>query len=149
MLQLNALASVPGPGNISVTTITYPGALANVSAARHVVRKLLCHSPRALDAELIAAELMNNAILHSPSGEEGGTFTITVRHGAGWARIEVFDLGETNWYGVADGPSADHDLAPEFAESGRGLRMVAAVADACGHEHSDAKGQASWATVTW
>jgi anti-sigma regulatory factor (Ser/Thr protein kinase) len=149
MLQLNALASVPGPGNISVTTITYPGALANVSAARHVVRKLLCESPRALDAELIAAELMNNAILHSPSGAEGGTFTITVRHGAGWARIEVFDLGETNWYNEAGGPAADPVLTPEFVESGRGLRMVAAIADDCGHGHSDAKGQASWATVTW
>jgi anti-sigma regulatory factor (Ser/Thr protein kinase) len=150
MPQLNALASVPSPAIICVTTITYPGALASVPAARHSVRELLCHSPRAGDAELIAAELMSNAVLHTPSGGEGGTFTITVRHAAGWARIEVLDLGETKWYGVLDdGPSVGRVLAPGFAESGRGLRMVAAVADDCGHAHSGAKGQTSWATVTW
>jgi anti-sigma regulatory factor (Ser/Thr protein kinase) len=130
--------------------MTYPGAPTNVSAARHRVRELLCHSPRADEAELIAAELMSNAILHTPSGDEGGTFTITVRYGVDWARIEVFDLGAANWHSVlADGPSADHVSISGFAESGRGLRMVAALADECGHELSGANGHTSWAMVTW
>src|ERR1700744_4283686 len=112
MPQLDALAPVPGPAITCATTTTYPGALASVPAARHVVRQLLRHSPRAGDAELIAAELMSNAVLHTPSGAEGGTFTVTVRLGAGWARIEVFDLGEASWHSVLeDGPSAGGDLA--------------------------------------
>lgn len=153
MPQLNTLT--PGSltmGSVTVrsTTITYPGTLTNVSLARRRVRDFLRRSPRADEAELIAAELTSNAVLYTPSGEDGGTFTITVQYGADWARIEVFDLGTEPWHCILDdGPLTDDIPVSGFAECGRGLRMVAAIADEYGHEVSGSKGQACWATVTW
>jgi serine/threonine-protein kinase RsbW len=130
--------------------MTCPGTLANVSAARRKVREFLRHVPRVDEAELIAAELMSNAIRHTPSGEDGGTFTIIVQYGAGWARVQVLDLGTETWHGILDdGPLADEIPVSGFAECGRGLRMVAAIADEYGHVVSDSQGQACWATVTW
>jgi anti-sigma regulatory factor (Ser/Thr protein kinase) len=153
MLQLNTL--VPNPatmGSVTVhsTTMTYPGTLTSVSAARHKVRDFLCRSPRVDEAELIAAELMSNAILHTPSGAAGGTFTITVKYGADWARIEVFDLGTETWHCVLDDGSLTDDIPVSgFAECGRGLRIVAMIAGEYGHEVSGSQGQTCWATVTW
>jgi anti-sigma regulatory factor (Ser/Thr protein kinase) len=129
--------------------MTYPGTPANVSAARREVRDFLHRSPRVDEAELIAAELMSNAILHTPSGKDEGTFTITVQYGADWARIEVFDLGTEAWHCILDdGPLTDDIPVSGFAECGRGLRMVAAIADEYGHEVSGSQGQTCWATVT-
>ena len=139
-----------GSATVQSITMTYPGIPTNVSAARREVRDFLHRSPRVDEAELIAAELMSNAILHTPSGEDLGIFTITVQYGAGWARIEVFDLGTDTWYGVLDDdPRTDDIPVSGFAECGRGLRMVTAIADECGHEASGSQGQTCWATVTW
>jgi anti-sigma regulatory factor (Ser/Thr protein kinase) len=139
-----------GTTDTSVTTMTYPGTAASVSSARHQVRGLLRHSPRADEAELIAAELMSNAAKHTPSGAAGGTFTITVHRGPGRVRIEVFDPGEAAWRGVLDDDLIEDDVpGAGLAESGRGLRMVAALADECGHEVSAAGGQVCWAVVAW
>lgn len=153
MLQLNTLAPNPGTmGSVTVhsTTMTYPGTPTNVSAARRGVRDFLCLSPRVDEAELIAAELMSNAVLHTPSGEDGGNFTITVQYGADWARIEVFDLGMETWHCILDdGPLTEGIPVSGFAECGRGLRMVAAIADEYGHEVSGSQGQTCWATITW
>lgn len=151
MPQLNTLApATTGFATVHSTTMTAPGTLTNVSAARRKVRDILGRSPRRDEAELIAAELMSNAILYTPSGEDGGTFTITVKYGAGWARIEVFDLGTEPWHCILDdGPLTDDIPVSGFAERGRGLRMVAAIADEYGHEVSGSQGQACWATVTW
>lgn len=153
MLQLNTLAPNPatmGSATVHSATMTYPGTLANVSAARRKVRDFLRRSPRVDEAELIAAELMSNAVLYTPSGEDGGTFTIAVQYGADWAWIEVFDLGTETWHCILDdGPLTDDIPVSGFAECGRGLRMVAAIADEYGHEASGSQGQTCWATVTW
>lgn len=42
------------------------------------MRGILASSPRAEDMELITAELVSNAIRHTPSGQDGGEFTLTV-----------------------------------------------------------------------
>jgi anti-sigma regulatory factor (Ser/Thr protein kinase) len=153
MLQLNTLATntaTMGSATVHSITMTYSGTLTNVSAARREVRDFLRCIPRVDEAELIAAELMNNAILHSPSGENGGNFTITVQYGSDRTRIEVFDLGTKTWHGILDnGPLTGDLLVPEFAECGRGLRIVAALADEYGHEVSASQGQTCWATLTW
>ena len=91
--------------------------------------------------ELIAAELASNAIRHTPSGDPGGEFTITIRTGPGWARIEVSDTGTGEWHPQ---PS-DGDPGAEY---GHGLAIIAVVADKFGHDvHAD--GQTLWAEVGW
>jgi len=117
-----------------------------VPVARRLLRGLLAGSPRVDDLEVIASELMTNAIRHTPSGHAGGTFTITIRSAPGLARIEVRDHGT----GRRQPGSCD-----TFAEYGRGLLLVAALADGLGSDvdlGSDALvGQAHimWAEVTW
>jgi signal transduction histidine kinase len=77
---------------------------------------------------------------HSPAGQDGGEFTVTVRTGPGWARIEVSDAGTGEWHAPQ---GADLD-----AEYGRGLAIVAALADKLGHDIT-ADGQTVWAEVGW
>jgi anti-sigma regulatory factor (Ser/Thr protein kinase) len=122
------------------TSVTFPGLPAIVPSVRKFVRGILADSPCAEDMELIAAELASNAIRHSPAGRERGEFTVTVRTGQGWARIEVSDTGTGEW----DTPrSADLN-----AEYGRGLAIVAALADKLGHDIT-ASGQTVWAEADW
>jgi anti-sigma regulatory factor (Ser/Thr protein kinase) len=78
-------------------SITYPGTPGSVPTARQVLRCILAGSPRAEDLELIASELMSNAIQHTPSGHDGGTFTMTIRWTPGGARIEIEDDGTGQW----------------------------------------------------
>jgi anti-sigma regulatory factor (Ser/Thr protein kinase) len=95
-----------------------------VPSARRFVRGILAGCPRADDLELIAAELISNAILHTSSGDEGGEFTVCVRTGNRWARIEVTDAGTGEWH-----PPQHHR---DEGEHGRGLAIVAAIAKKLG-----------------
>ncbi|HET7246882.1 MAG TPA: ATP-binding protein [Streptosporangiaceae bacterium] len=122
------------------TSVTFPGLPAIVPSVRKFVRGILADSPCADDMELIAAELASNAIRHSPAGQDGGEFTVAVRSGPGWARIEVSDSGTGEWHAPQD---ADLD-----AEYGRGLAIVAALADKLGHDIT-ASGQTVWAEADW
>ena len=65
---------------------------------------------------------------------------MAVRSGPGWARIEVSDSGTGEWHAPQD---ADLD-----AEYGRGLAIVAALADKLGHDIT-ASGQTVWAEADW
>ena len=120
--------------------VTFPGLPAIVPSVRKFVRGILADSPCAEEMELIVAELASNAIRHSPAGRDGGEFTVTVRTGHGWARIEVSDAGTGEWH-------APQDEGPD-AEYGRGLAIVAALADKLGHDIT-AAGQTVWAEVGW
>jgi len=122
------------------TAVTFPGLPAIVPSVRRFVRGILADLPCADDMELIAAELASNAIRHSPAGQDGGEFTVTVRTGPGWARIEVSDTGTGEW----NPPQGDD---PD-AEYGRGLAIVAALADKFGHDIT-ASGQTVWAEAGW
>jgi anti-sigma regulatory factor (Ser/Thr protein kinase) len=126
----------------AVTSITYPGIPESVTAARRLVRAILFHSPRVDDMELIAAELITNAIRHTSSGQEGGTFTITISHRPGRARLDVTDLGTVPWRPA----SVNGD---GMAEYGRGLAIVNALADEVGYGVSDGHNAISWATISW
>jgi anti-sigma regulatory factor (Ser/Thr protein kinase) len=122
------------------TSVTFPGLPVIVPSARRFVRGILAGSPRTDDMELITAELVSNAIRHTPSGRDGGEFTLTVRTGSGWARLEVSDAGTGEWSGPRD--ASDDD------EYGRGLAIVGALADKLGHDVR-ADGQTVWAEVVW
>jgi anti-sigma regulatory factor (Ser/Thr protein kinase) len=127
---------------VTSTSVTYTGTPDSVPAVRHLVRAVLGHSPRAGDLELIAAELVTNAIRHTPSGRSGGTFTVTITHGPGRARLQVTDLGTAPWWPARSGDDG-------LAEAGRGLDIVAAFADQAGYGLPAGPHRASWASVCW
>ena len=120
--------------------MTFPGLPAIVPSARRFVRGLLADSPRAEDMELVASELVTNAILHTPSGDTGGEFTVRLITGTGWARVEVSDAGTGQWHPRESLGSDD--------EYGRGLAIVASLADKFGHD-ATATGQTLWAEIHW
>jgi anti-sigma regulatory factor (Ser/Thr protein kinase) len=120
--------------------MSYPGTPASVPTARQFLRRVLAWSPRVDDLELIASELMSNAIRHTPSGHDGGTFAMTIRWAPRAARIEVEDHGTGQWN------AAPHAA---FAECGRGLVLVSALADDSGHDDTGDRHHCVWAEVTW
>jgi anti-sigma regulatory factor (Ser/Thr protein kinase) len=120
--------------------ISFPGVPAIVAVARWLVRATHEDSPRLDDLELVTSELVTNAIRHAPSGAAGSLLTLRIRGRAGWARIEVSDLGSTSW--TEPGPIGQEH------ECGRGLVIVGALADRAGHEPV-AGGQVSWAELRW
>ncbi len=126
----------------AVTSLTYPGTPESVPAVRRFVRAILGHSPRVDDLELIAAELATNAIRHTPSGQDGGTFTITIMQGPGRAWLEVTDLGTVPWRPA-------HPNGDGIAEHGRGLEIVAALADEVGYGVTAGYNTISWAGLSW
>jgi anti-sigma regulatory factor (Ser/Thr protein kinase) len=125
-----------------VTSATYPGTPDSVPAARRLVRGLVVNSPRAYDLELITTELVTNAIRHTPSGQPGGTFTITIRYQPGLARLEITDLGASPWCPAQPNGGV-------MAEQGRGMEIVRALADEVGNDVTVGQDQVSWAVLTW
>jgi anti-sigma regulatory factor (Ser/Thr protein kinase) len=120
--------------------MTYPGTPASIPTARQFLRCILACSPRVDDLELIAAELMTNAIQHTPSGHDGGTFAMTIRWAPGAARIELDDDGTGQWNAAR---------SETFAECGRGLVLVSALADDTGHDTTADQHHRMWAEITW
>jgi two-component sensor histidine kinase len=119
-------------------SITFPGIPATISAVRKVVGDVMAGSPHADDLVLIGCEYATNAIRHSPSGLPGGEFTLQLWVRPGWVRLEVTDLGSGDWIAAPAG------LADFDGESGRGLIVVAALADFCGHLGGCAYAEISW-----
>jgi two-component sensor histidine kinase len=96
---------------------SYPGSEDQVRQVRADLAPVLDGCPVADDLILIASELSTNAIVHSRSGQPGGTFTVRAEiRPADYAWLEVEDQGGA-W--VEREPGDDH---------GRGLVLVAALA---------------------
>ncbi|MET8001070.1 ATP-binding protein [Nonomuraea glycinis] len=119
---------------------TFPGTPDQIPHARYFARYLLADSPHRDDAELIVAELATNALQHSSSGGPHGTFVVEITRTIATITLAVYDCG---W-----GP------IPRFArrcrtnaERGRGLAIVAAIADQTGHEGNDTTGHKVWARI--
>ncbi|MEU6540528.1 ATP-binding protein [Streptomyces sp. NPDC047000] len=105
---------------------TFPGDPRELRTVRDWIRATLDDHPHCDDAMLIATELCTNALLHTASGDDAGTFHVTVTVtatvcGTG-VSIAVTDSGHT---GTA--PEVGHP--PFDATHGRGLGMVAALAE--------------------
>lgn len=95
----------------------------NVAAARRFIRQTLSGAPAAVtdDVQLIASELITNAIQHGPHGPA----TLRVERDAGVIQLTVESLRPEDAIGPTDSwrmPAA-HDIA------GRGLAIVRRVAD--------------------
>ncbi|MEU0585748.1 ATP-binding protein [Streptomyces sp. NPDC006132] len=101
--------------------LTCPGFPEEVSRARRWTRDILRDSPLADDAELIVSELSANAILHTASGLEAGSFHLAVAVSAQVIALSVTDDG-----GTSTAPKAEHQ--DQDAEHGRGLGMVSTLA---------------------
>ncbi|MGW5282902.1 ATP-binding protein [Streptomyces collinus] len=101
--------------------LSCPGFPEEVSRARRWTRDILRGSPLAEDAELIVSELSANAILHTASGWEHGSFHLAVAVSAQVVAVSVTDDG-----GSRTAPKAEHQ--DQDAEHGRGLGMVSVIA---------------------
>lgn len=101
--------------------LSCPGFPEEVSRARRWTRDILRGSPLAEDAELIVSELSANAILHTASGREYGSFHLAVAVSAQVVAVSVTDDG-----GTATAPKVEHQ--DQNAEHGRGLGMVSTIA---------------------
>ncbi|ELP62656.1 ATP-binding protein [Streptomyces turgidiscabies] len=101
--------------------LTCPGFPEEIGRARRWTRDILRGSPLADDAELIVSELSTNAVLHTASGQETGSFHLALAVSAQVIALSVTDDG-----GTGTAPKVEH--AQVNAEHGRGLGMVSALA---------------------
>ncbi|MFG2777796.1 ATP-binding protein [Streptomyces prunicolor] len=101
--------------------LTCPGFPEEVSRARRWTRDILRGSPLAEDAEVIVSELSANAILHTASGREAGSFHLVLA-----VSSQVVALSVTDGGGAGTAPKVEH--WDQEAEHGRGLGMVSAIA---------------------
>lgn len=101
--------------------LSCPGFPEEVSRARRWTRDILRDSPLAEDAELIVSELSANAILHTASGRQTGSFHLALAVSPQVVALSVTDEG-----GTGTAPKVEH--LDDQAEHGRGLGMVSALA---------------------
>lgn len=123
----------------------FPGAPEQASRARALVRCLLADTAMVDDAEFVAAELVNNALLHTRSGRPGGFFVVEVVRWPVGVRVGVHDLGGAPTPDVTGTqpvrPRLDH------AEDGRGLMAVRRLARRVGRDGHPATGHMVWADL--
>ncbi|WP_395572765.1 ATP-binding protein [Streptomyces sp. BK79] len=101
--------------------LSCPGFPEEVSRARRWTRDILRGSPLADDAELIVSELSANAVLHTASGMQTGSFHLALAVSPQGVALSVTDEG-----GTGTAPKVEHQ--DDQAEHGRGLGMVSALA---------------------
>lgn len=119
---------------------TFRGTLDQIPHARHFVRYLLADSPCQDEAEQIVAELGANALRHTASNQPCGTFIVAITWTITAVTVAVYDCG---WSGV---PQFGRRCRTD-AEDGRGLAIVATLADEVGCEGGDESGHRVWATI--
>jgi serine/threonine-protein kinase RsbW len=116
-------------------TGVFPGRADQIGRARREVARYLADCPVGSDALIVLSELATNAVLHSRSKHD--FFTVHAELTDCHARLVVEDAGGT-W----EPPTS------AGTESGRGLQIVAALADAWGID-GDASGRFVWSRLTW
>jgi serine/threonine-protein kinase RsbW len=117
----------------------FPGCHQQVAHARRFVRRALDGCPVTDEAVLCVSELAANALLHTASGD-GGAFEVTVQRAASSVRVAVRDDGSHLT------PAAR--ALDAVSEDGRGLGMVALVADQWG-QSGDEHGRTVWFELRW
>jgi serine/threonine-protein kinase RsbW len=115
---------------------TFAAVPSQVSHARQFLADLVGSHELADDATICLSELATNAVIHSDSRNQGGTFGVRVIAGADYIRVEVTDAGGA--WRPAELPSA--------GLWGRGLAIVAALATSCGVT-GGASGRTAWCEV--
>jgi anti-sigma regulatory factor (Ser/Thr protein kinase) len=122
-------------------SIAFPGLPEYVRTARRYVGRVLRDGhPCAELAVQLVSELVTNSLMHSDSAGPEGIIGVTVSGTLTSATIEVTDAGGTKVPQLR--PSGDLD-----SECGRGLQLVAALADEWGFQEDEA-GRLTWFTTT-
>jgi anti-sigma regulatory factor (Ser/Thr protein kinase) len=123
-------------GATVLASLTVPGRPERVAEVRRLVRRALGDaSPLAETAVLLASELATNAVLHSASGQPGGSATVLITEIGGGVRVEVADRGSDLCAPVVRG-----DI---YASEGHGLFLVQSLADQWGYVR-DETGTTVW-----
>ena len=112
----------------------FPGRHEQVAHARRFVARALAGCSVAGEAILCVSELATNALLHTASGNEG-EFEVIVQQGRSWIRIAVTDEGSST---IATPRALD-----ATSEDGRGLGLVALIADRWGQTDNE-HGRTVW-----
>ncbi|GGM03949.1 hypothetical protein GCM10010129_54380 [Streptomyces fumigatiscleroticus] len=105
--------------------LSCPGFPEEVSRARRWTRDILRDSPLVEEAALIVSELSSNAILHTASGQEAGSFHLALAVSPQVIALSVTDAGGTDTAPKVEHQEHDQD---QDAEHGRGLCLVSALA---------------------
>jgi anti-sigma regulatory factor (Ser/Thr protein kinase) len=119
------LAGPCSPADAMPKWRVFRGHPARVAQARRFVAGVLNGCPLIDTAVLLTSELVTNALAHTPTGT-GGSFEVIVWREAGCVLVAVLDDGSD-----ASPVAVGVDLE---SECGRGLGLVAALADRWGHE---------------
>ena len=129
-------ASVP----VIAGSLTLAGQTKNVAEARAFVGQTLGRAhPCADEAVLLCSELVTNAVLHSESGQPGGTVTVVVLAFPDAVRVEVVDNGSVRSTPVVKAEVLEPD--------GHGLFLVEQLADNWGYTR-DTVGTTVWFRLT-
>jgi anti-sigma regulatory factor (Ser/Thr protein kinase) len=105
-----------------------------VHRARRLVSDALGRDhPRHDDCVLLTSEIATNALVHSRSGEGGGSFTVTIACRGDRVRVSVQDDGSP------EPPCAGHGV-PD-GTSGRGLPLLDALSNRWGVIREDGRNQ--------
>lgn len=124
-LMASMLAGPYSPACAIPKSRLFDGHPARVARARRFVAAVLNGCPVTDGAVLLTSELVTNALAHTPSGT-GGSFEVIVWRDADSVLVAVLDDG-------SDSSPATMGVNLE-SESGRGLGLVAALADRWGHQ---------------
>jgi len=111
----------------------FPATPAQVRKARQFLTGILDGHPTTDDAILCLSELVTNATIHSHSRQPGGHFRVRVERRGSRVRVEVTDQG---------GPWTQSQ--PHDDQNGRGLLVVAQLADDCGRNGDAQTGWMVW-----
>lgn len=126
--QVTAAAAAPAP--VIVGSLTIAGRTRNVTEARAFVAKTLGEAhPCADEAVLLCSELVTNAVLHSESGQPGGSVTVVVLGLPGSVRVEVVDNGSALSTPVVK--------AEVYEPHGHGLFLVDQLAENWGYTRDE------------
>ncbi|WP_067490993.1 ATP-binding protein [Actinomadura hibisca] len=119
-----------GGGSVSARIVYTPGGAPRLGEARAFVRECAVAylgegSPLVDDVEIMAGEVLGNAVRYSASGWVNGSLGVMVRASAGRLRVDVLDDGFAASVPRLESPDLE-------SLSGRGLRMVDGLSDAWG-----------------
>ncbi|MFI1016417.1 ATP-binding protein [Streptomyces sp. NPDC020965] len=121
--------------------IALPHSAAAVPLARALIRTALTQVATATDidtAELLTAELVANAVKHTP---RASPIQLVVEQRATGCQVEVHDGDPTPPGGLS--PAAPPPAPDPWQENGRGLLLIHALSAECGHRITGG-GKAVW-----
>jgi serine/threonine-protein kinase RsbW len=134
---LGAARDAPASGAVSAgATRTFARRAEEVPVARRFIRDILADHPASLDAELLACELVTNAVQHAT---DSARVTVAVTRCGPVVHVDVMDDGRT---GLPHWREAEgHD------EDGRGFQLVNEIAQRWGFLREPA-GTCVWFELT-